>query len=84
MDFTCRDFAGVLIQYPDTEGRIFGFENIIEQAHIHGVSLLYFELFFLLFPNYLLSTNLLLHCHGASMYYFYFDISYYAFYYNLK
>ena len=38
MDFSCRDFAGVLVQYPDTEGRIFDFSAVIESAHNHGVS----------------------------------------------
>merc|ERR1739838_1211895 len=36
MDFSCRDFAGVLVQYPDTDGRIFDFEEVIESAHLHG------------------------------------------------
>uniref|UniRef100_H2YW91 glycine dehydrogenase (aminomethyl-transferring) n=1 Tax=Ciona savignyi TaxID=51511 RepID=H2YW91_CIOSA len=36
MDFSCRDFSGVLIQYPDTEGRVFDFSDVIEDAHTHG------------------------------------------------
>lgn len=36
MDFSCRDFAGVLVQYPDTEGRIYDFEHLIDSAHTHG------------------------------------------------
>lgn len=41
MDFSCRDFSGILIQYPDTEGRVFDFSNVIENAHTHGVNNLY-------------------------------------------
>nr|CAB3249287.1 glycine dehydrogenase (decarboxylating), mitochondrial-like [Phallusia mammillata] len=36
MDFSCRDFSGVLIQYPNTEGKVFDFGDLIEQAHTHG------------------------------------------------
>ncbi|CAK8675765.1 glycine dehydrogenase (decarboxylating), mitochondrial-like [Clavelina lepadiformis] len=36
MDFSCHDYSGVLVQYPDTEGRVFDFTDTIEQAHIHG------------------------------------------------
>nr|XP_002120534.1 glycine dehydrogenase (decarboxylating), mitochondrial-like [Ciona intestinalis] len=36
MDFSCRDFSGVLIQYPNTEGRVFDFSHVIEDAHTHG------------------------------------------------
>ena len=38
MDFSCRDFSGILVQYPDTEGRVFDFSDVIESAHLHGVS----------------------------------------------
>lgn len=37
MDFSCRDFTGALIQYPDTEGRAFDFTALVEQAHENGV-----------------------------------------------
>ena len=47
MDFSCRDFTGVLIQYPDTEGRIVDFSSLVEQAHENGVSLLHLFSFFL-------------------------------------
>lgn len=36
MDFSCRDFSGILVQYPDTEGRVFDFTDVIENAHTHG------------------------------------------------
>lgn len=39
MDFSCRDFTGALIQYPDTEGRVFDFTALVEQAHENGVIL---------------------------------------------
>lgn len=37
-DFSNRDFAGVLFQYPDTDGNIEDFSELVEQAHSHGVS----------------------------------------------
>jgi len=37
-DFSNRDFAGVLIQYPDTEGSIYDFTDLAKEAHSHGVS----------------------------------------------
>ncbi|XP_039261071.1 glycine dehydrogenase (decarboxylating), mitochondrial-like [Styela clava] len=36
MDFSCHDFTGVLIQYPDTEGRIIDFSTLVEHAHMYG------------------------------------------------
>ena len=38
-DFSNRDVAGVLFQYPDTEGNIVDFSSITEAAHSHGNSL---------------------------------------------
>lgn len=35
-DFSSRDFAGVLFQYPDTQGNVIDFSNIAETAHSHG------------------------------------------------
>lgn len=35
-DFSERDIAGVLFQYPDTEGNVVDFGAIAEQAHSHG------------------------------------------------
>ncbi|KAJ3643248.1 hypothetical protein Zmor_025972 [Zophobas morio] len=35
-DFSNRDVAGVLFQYPDTEGNIVDFSSITEAAHSHG------------------------------------------------
>lgn len=36
-DFTNRDIAGVLFQYPDTEGNVEDFTKLAETAHDHGV-----------------------------------------------
>lgn len=36
MDFTNRDFSGVLFQYPDAEGRVSDLTDVIQQAHTHG------------------------------------------------
>ncbi|XP_066992669.1 glycine dehydrogenase (decarboxylating), mitochondrial [Anabrus simplex] len=35
-DFSNRDFAGVLFQYPDTEGSILDFTQVSERAHSNG------------------------------------------------
>lgn len=37
MDFTNRDVSGVLFQYPDTEGSIYNFSDLVEAAHDNGV-----------------------------------------------
>ena len=37
MDFSNRDFSGVILQYPDTEGNIYDVTNIVERAHAKGV-----------------------------------------------
>lgn len=37
-DFSNRDVAGVLIQYPDTNGSVHDFTAIVDQAHENGVS----------------------------------------------
>ncbi|XP_064625841.1 glycine dehydrogenase (decarboxylating), mitochondrial-like [Lineus longissimus] len=36
MDFTNRDVSGVLFQYPDTEGSIYNFSDLVEAAHDNG------------------------------------------------
>lgn len=36
-DFSNRDFSGVLIQYPDTEGTIEDYSELVKTAHDHGV-----------------------------------------------
>jgi len=38
MDFSNRDISGVLFQYPDTEGNIMDFADIVHKAHTNGVS----------------------------------------------
>ncbi|XP_056635016.1 glycine dehydrogenase (decarboxylating), mitochondrial [Diorhabda sublineata] len=35
-DFSGRDIAGVLFQYPDTEGNILDFDSVAEAAHANG------------------------------------------------
>lgn len=35
-DFSSRDVAGVLFQYPNTEGNVLDFSSIAEDAHSHG------------------------------------------------
>lgn len=36
VDFSSREYAGVLVQYPDTEGNVHDFSAVSEQAHSHG------------------------------------------------
>ncbi len=38
MDFSNRDYSGVILQYPDTEGNIYDLTNFVENAHANGVS----------------------------------------------
>lgn len=38
-DFSSREFAGVLLQYPDTHGSIQDFSALAQNAHANGVSL---------------------------------------------
>lgn len=35
-DFSNRDIAGVLFQYPDTHGNVLDFSSIAERAHSNG------------------------------------------------
>jgi len=35
-DFSTRDIAGVLFQYPDTEGNVLDFSSVAEDAHSNG------------------------------------------------
>jgi glycine dehydrogenase len=37
-DFSNRDVAGVIFQYPDTEGSIYDFSEVVQRAHSNGVS----------------------------------------------
>jgi len=32
-----KDIAGILVQYPDTNGCIHDFEDVVKRAHINGV-----------------------------------------------
>ncbi|KAM6391975.1 glycine dehydrogenase (decarboxylating), mitochondrial [Rhynochetos jubatus] len=36
MDFSGKDVSGVLFQYPDTEGKVEDFSELVERAHQHG------------------------------------------------
>ena len=38
MDFSSRDIGGVLVQYPDTNGDIIDFSELVDNAHANGVS----------------------------------------------
>ena len=37
MDFSSKDVSGVLFQYPDTEGKVEDFTELVERAHEAGV-----------------------------------------------
>jgi len=37
-DFSNRDVAGVIFQYPDTEGSVYDFSEVVQTAHSNGVS----------------------------------------------
>lgn len=37
MDFSVKDVCGVLFQYPDTEGRVEDFSELVDRAHKAGV-----------------------------------------------
>ena len=37
MDLNNRDFCGVMVQYPDTEGHVEDFTHLVEEAHANGV-----------------------------------------------
>jgi glycine dehydrogenase len=36
-DFSNRDVAGVIFQYPDTEGSVYDFSEVVQRAHSNGV-----------------------------------------------
>lgn len=37
MDFSGKDVSGVLFQYPDTEGKVEDYAELVERAHQTGV-----------------------------------------------
>lgn len=37
MDFSGKDVTGVLVQYPDTDGRVEDFTGLVDRAHKGGV-----------------------------------------------
>ena len=39
MDFSNKDVSGVVIQYPNTEGAIEDYSELVEKAHTNGVSI---------------------------------------------
>ncbi len=36
-DFSKKDISGILFQYPDTEGNIMDFTNLVQEAQKYGV-----------------------------------------------
>lgn len=38
MDFSNRDISGILIQYPDTDGHVHDYMELVDNAHANGVS----------------------------------------------
>ena len=51
-DFSQKDIAGVLFQYPDTEGNIYDFTRVVAEAKKNGVS--FFALSWILKDNNIL------------------------------
>lgn len=37
VDTSAKDIAGILLQYPDTTGSVYTFEDIVKRAHADGV-----------------------------------------------
>ena len=37
VDLNNRDYCGVMVQYPDTEGTVEDFTHLVEDAHANGV-----------------------------------------------
>lgn len=52
-DFTQRDIAGVLVQYPDTFGNVNDFSALADDAHANGVSKYHHGLQYLLWKIFL-------------------------------
>ena len=44
-DFSHKDVAGVLFQYPDTHGRIHDFSSLVTAAHAGNVSYIYYSIY---------------------------------------
>lgn len=44
-DYSNRDIAGVLFQYPDTEGNTLDFTSLTDAAHSHGIRCFFFLCF---------------------------------------
>ncbi len=40
-DFYKKDIAGVLFQYPDTNGKVLDFSDLVSKAHAGNVSMMY-------------------------------------------
>lgn len=40
VDTSKKNIAGILLQYPDTTGSIYVFEDVVKKAHAHGVRIL--------------------------------------------
>ena len=37
MDLSNRDISGILIQYPDTDGSVYDYSELVDMAHANGV-----------------------------------------------
>lgn len=40
-DFTNKNYSGILIQYPDTNGEIYDYSDLVARAHQNGVNFLF-------------------------------------------
>ena len=54
MDFSKKDVAGVMFQYPDTTGTILDPSDLISRAKEHGVGLVSFFFLFIIKEKYAL------------------------------
>lgn len=45
-DFTKKNYSGILIQYPDTNGEIYDYTDVVVRAHQSGVCQIFIHLFF--------------------------------------
>lgn len=58
MDFSGKDVSGVLFQYPDTEGKVEDFTELVERAHQSGVGIPFLWGSMEVYPNLYLSVYL--------------------------
>lgn len=55
MNFQNKDVSGVIIQYPDTEGKVEDYSELVEKAHTNGVG--FITASYKLYPLYYLSNE---------------------------